>query len=176
MVQGTIPGHELEYQLDVDHTFEKGRIVNVCGNTAAILGEGGLSWLAPHFHVIPLPPASPPSRFAPALPKLPMGGLPALRAHNSPSDVASGFPAPDFLCRTISTHALAKMCFSVCFTQWWAQQWDPTKGFSVVVGLQPAGMVSACCCGSAWCRRTGPLGKCPLVEGALKVCGSWDVS
>jgi hypothetical protein len=50
-VQGTIPGHELEYQLDVGHTFEKGRIMPVCGNTAAILGEDQLSWLVPHFQV-----------------------------------------------------------------------------------------------------------------------------
>eukprot|EP00884_Botryococcus_braunii_P012585 jgi/Botrbrau1/21327/Bobra.0184s0037.1 len=50
--KGTMPGQELEYRLDVKHAFEKGRIMPVCGNTAALLGEDGLSWLAPHFKVL----------------------------------------------------------------------------------------------------------------------------
>ena len=50
--QGTIEGHEHSYMLDSTHTFEKGRHVAVCGNTAAMLGEGGMSHLAPHFQVL----------------------------------------------------------------------------------------------------------------------------
>ena len=49
--QGSIQGHEQAYMLDSAHTFEKGRHVPVCGNTAAMLGEGGVSHLAPHFQV-----------------------------------------------------------------------------------------------------------------------------
>ena len=47
--KGTIPGHEGAYTLDAGHTLEAGRPLRVCGNTAAMLGEGGVSWLAPHF-------------------------------------------------------------------------------------------------------------------------------
>ena len=50
-MQGTIKGHEHAYVLDSEHTFEKGRHVPVSGNTAAMLGEGGLSHLGPHFQV-----------------------------------------------------------------------------------------------------------------------------
>jgi hypothetical protein len=50
-VQGTIAGHEQAYTLDNAHTFEMGRRVPVSGNTAAMLGEGGLSHLAQHFEV-----------------------------------------------------------------------------------------------------------------------------
>ena len=34
------------------HTFEKGRLALVCGNSAAMAGEGGVSWLAKHFQII----------------------------------------------------------------------------------------------------------------------------
>lgn len=50
-VQGTIEGHAHSYQLDQAHTFEKGKPSLVCGNTAGMLGEDGLSWLASHFKV-----------------------------------------------------------------------------------------------------------------------------
>lgn len=50
-MQGTIEGHKQEYKLDQGHTFEKGKPALVCGNTAAMLGEDGHSWLAPHFQV-----------------------------------------------------------------------------------------------------------------------------
>ena len=49
--KGTIAGSEGSYTLDSGHTFEAGRPVLVCGNTAAMLGEGGVSWLAKHFEV-----------------------------------------------------------------------------------------------------------------------------
>lgn len=49
LLQGTIEGHEHSYTLDESHTFEKGRPVLVCGNTAAMLGENGISHLAAHF-------------------------------------------------------------------------------------------------------------------------------
>ena len=50
-LQGTIKGHEHVYQLDQDLAFERGKPAVVCGNTAAMLGERGLSWLAFHFEV-----------------------------------------------------------------------------------------------------------------------------
>ena len=37
--------------LDSAHAFEKGHAVPVSGNTAAMLGEAGVSHLAPHFQV-----------------------------------------------------------------------------------------------------------------------------
>lgn len=49
--KGTIEGHAHSYQLDRAHTFEKGKPSLVCGNTAGMLGEDGLSWLASHFKV-----------------------------------------------------------------------------------------------------------------------------
>jgi arsenite methyltransferase len=49
--RGTIPGSEGSYTLDDGHTFEAGRPMLVCGNTAAMVGEGGHSWLAKHFEV-----------------------------------------------------------------------------------------------------------------------------
>lgn len=52
IVQGTIKGMESAYQLDDHHRLVKGKPFLVCGNTAAMLGEGGVSWLAPHFEVI----------------------------------------------------------------------------------------------------------------------------
>ena len=51
-LQGTIPGHRHQYQLDNGHSFQTGKPELVCGNTAAMLGEGGLSWLAKHFQVL----------------------------------------------------------------------------------------------------------------------------
>lgn len=51
MLQGTIEGHEHSYTLDEGHTFEANRSVPVCGNTAAMLGEGGISHLGKHFQV-----------------------------------------------------------------------------------------------------------------------------
>eukprot|EP00210_Caulerpa_lentillifera_P001291 g1244.t1 len=50
--KGTIPGHENAYQLDEHFRFEKGKPMAVCGNTAAMLGEKGISWLAPHFDIV----------------------------------------------------------------------------------------------------------------------------
>ena len=51
MLQGTIKGYEHSYALDDSHVFERDRPKLVCGNTAAVLGEGGLSHLAKHFQV-----------------------------------------------------------------------------------------------------------------------------
>ena len=51
MLQGTIEGYEHEYILDEGHTFETGRPVRVCGNSAAMLGGHSVSWLSPHFKV-----------------------------------------------------------------------------------------------------------------------------
>ena len=49
--QGSIPDQPYTYALDEAHVFEKGRPARACGNTAAMVGEGGLSWLTPHFTV-----------------------------------------------------------------------------------------------------------------------------
>ncbi len=49
--QGTIEGDAHVYKLDNGHGFETGRRTAVCGNTAAMLGEGGTSWLSKHFEV-----------------------------------------------------------------------------------------------------------------------------
>jgi arsenite methyltransferase len=49
--RGTIPQCESEYKLDVHHVFQLNQPKLVCGNTAAMLGEGGFSWLHPHFHI-----------------------------------------------------------------------------------------------------------------------------
>ena len=51
MLQGTIEGHEHSYTLDEGHTFEVNRPILVCGNIAAMLGEGGISHLGKHFQV-----------------------------------------------------------------------------------------------------------------------------
>lgn len=48
-LQGTIDGHKHSYQLDDYHIFVTGKPMLVCGNTAAMVGEGGHSWLAKHF-------------------------------------------------------------------------------------------------------------------------------
>ncbi|KAK9806764.1 hypothetical protein WJX72_001784 [[Myrmecia] bisecta] len=50
--KGTIEGHEHGYALDDHHFLETGKPMLVCGNTAAMLGEGNMSWLAPHFQVV----------------------------------------------------------------------------------------------------------------------------
>ena len=50
-LQGTIPGHTHSYSLDNHHHFQTGKPALVCGNTAAMLGEEGLSWLSKHFQV-----------------------------------------------------------------------------------------------------------------------------
>ena len=52
-LQGTIAGHEHLYQLDADHKFITGKPTLVSGNTAAMVGEGGTSWLSNHFEVNP---------------------------------------------------------------------------------------------------------------------------
>jgi hypothetical protein len=51
VLQGSIEGQPHAYKLDQGHVFETGRRTLVCGNTAAMLGENGLSWLAKHFEV-----------------------------------------------------------------------------------------------------------------------------
>jgi len=45
---GTLPGYPHAYPLDDHHTFEKGRAMLVCGNTAKMVGE---SWLRKHFRI-----------------------------------------------------------------------------------------------------------------------------
>ncbi|PRW33732.1 Arsenite methyltransferase [Chlorella sorokiniana] len=47
--QGTIPGHPHSYTLDDHHTFAAGKWYEVCGSTAAMVGD---SWLGKHFEVI----------------------------------------------------------------------------------------------------------------------------
>lgn len=49
--KGTIEGHEHAYVLDDHHHFVTGKPMLVCGNTAAMVGEDGISWLSPHFQV-----------------------------------------------------------------------------------------------------------------------------
>lgn len=49
--KGSITGLKHSFQLDHDHNFETGRSTAVCGNTAAMLGENGTSWLSKHFQV-----------------------------------------------------------------------------------------------------------------------------
>ncbi|KAK9866240.1 hypothetical protein WJX84_008243 [Apatococcus fuscideae] len=48
---GTVPGSAHDFVLDENHRFETGKPALVCGNTAAMLGEGGMSWLSKHFQV-----------------------------------------------------------------------------------------------------------------------------
>ena len=50
--KGTIPGHTHSYALDDHHVFETGKPMLVCGNTAGMCGEKGMSWLAKHFDVV----------------------------------------------------------------------------------------------------------------------------
>lgn len=49
--KGTIPGLKHHYDLDDHHTLETNKPFLVCGNTAAMLGENGVCWLAPHFEI-----------------------------------------------------------------------------------------------------------------------------
>ena len=51
VLQGSIKGHEHSYQLDDHHIFVTGKPMLVCGNTAAMVGENGISWLSKHFQV-----------------------------------------------------------------------------------------------------------------------------
>lgn len=51
--QGTIKGSESAYQLDDHHRFVKGKPLLVCGNSGAMVGENGVSWLSKHFEVRP---------------------------------------------------------------------------------------------------------------------------
>ena len=50
--KGTVSGHPNSYTLDDHHKLEKNKPFLVCGNTAAMLGEDGVSWLAPHFNIV----------------------------------------------------------------------------------------------------------------------------
>jgi len=50
--KGTVPGAPHAYHLDDHHRFEKNKPMLVCGNSAAMVGEGGISWLSPHFEVV----------------------------------------------------------------------------------------------------------------------------
>eukprot|EP01025_Chloroclados_australasicus_P020752 TRINITY_DN2189_c0_g1_i1.p1 TRINITY_DN2189_c0_g1~~TRINITY_DN2189_c0_g1_i1.p1 ORF type:complete len:272 (-),score=33.31 TRINITY_DN2189_c0_g1_i1:328-1068(-) len=50
--KGTIEGHKHSYKLDDKFTFVTNKPMLVDGNTAAMVGEGGKSWLSPHFQVI----------------------------------------------------------------------------------------------------------------------------
>lgn len=49
--KGTIPGQKHSYQLDDGHQFVTGKPMLVCGNSAAMIGEQGKSWLSRHFEV-----------------------------------------------------------------------------------------------------------------------------
>lgn len=49
--RGTLQGAPHAYVLDDHHKFVAGKPMLVCGNTAAMVGEDGVSWLSPHFHV-----------------------------------------------------------------------------------------------------------------------------
>lgn len=50
--KGTIEGYPHAYQLDDHHKFVTNKPMLVCGNTAAMVGEKGISWLAKHFEVV----------------------------------------------------------------------------------------------------------------------------
>eukprot|EP01024_Parvocaulis_polyphysoides_P001130 TRINITY_DN10312_c0_g1_i8.p4 TRINITY_DN10312_c0_g1~~TRINITY_DN10312_c0_g1_i8.p4 ORF type:complete len:136 (-),score=29.02 TRINITY_DN10312_c0_g1_i8:894-1301(-) len=50
--KGTIEGHKHSYILDDRHTFITNKPMLVDGNTAAMVGEDGVSWLSPHFDII----------------------------------------------------------------------------------------------------------------------------
>eukprot|EP01064_Diplonema_japonicum_P013835 TRINITY_DN2137_c2_g6_i1.p1 TRINITY_DN2137_c2_g6~~TRINITY_DN2137_c2_g6_i1.p1 ORF type:complete len:507 (+),score=144.54 TRINITY_DN2137_c2_g6_i1:59-1579(+) len=52
LYKGTIPGSPHTYVLDDHHVLEKNKPFLVCGNTAAMLGEDGVSWLSPHFEIV----------------------------------------------------------------------------------------------------------------------------
>lgn len=44
-------GCEKTFELDASHAFPVGKPVPVSGNTAAMVGEGGVSWLSSRFKV-----------------------------------------------------------------------------------------------------------------------------
>lgn len=50
--KGTLQGAAHAYELDDHHKFVTGKPMLVCGNTAAMVGEDGLSWLSQHFEVM----------------------------------------------------------------------------------------------------------------------------
>eukprot|EP01025_Chloroclados_australasicus_P059547 TRINITY_DN7533_c0_g2_i3.p1 TRINITY_DN7533_c0_g2~~TRINITY_DN7533_c0_g2_i3.p1 ORF type:complete len:415 (-),score=69.65 TRINITY_DN7533_c0_g2_i3:897-2141(-) len=50
--KGTIEGHKHSYDLDNHHHFVTNKPMLVCGNSAAMVGEDGLSWLSPHFEIM----------------------------------------------------------------------------------------------------------------------------
>ncbi|EFJ52454.1 hypothetical protein VOLCADRAFT_86558 [Volvox carteri f. nagariensis] len=47
--KGTLEGSDEAYTLDMRHRLVRNQPILVCGNTAAMLGEGGISWLSNHF-------------------------------------------------------------------------------------------------------------------------------
>eukprot|EP01060_Flectonema_neradi_P003337 TRINITY_DN1213_c2_g1_i1.p1 TRINITY_DN1213_c2_g1~~TRINITY_DN1213_c2_g1_i1.p1 ORF type:complete len:397 (+),score=95.85 TRINITY_DN1213_c2_g1_i1:77-1192(+) len=49
--KGTIPGSSHNYKLDDHHVLVTNKPFLVCGNTAAMLGEEGKSWLSKHFEI-----------------------------------------------------------------------------------------------------------------------------
>lgn len=51
VLQGTIPGQKHSYRLDDGHEFVTDKPMLVCGNSAAMVGEQGKSWLRHHFEV-----------------------------------------------------------------------------------------------------------------------------
>eukprot|EP00756_Hemistasia_phaeocysticola_P005183 Hpha_TRINITY_DN13209_c0_g3::TRINITY_DN13209_c0_g3_i1::g.154783::m.154783 len=52
LYKGTVPGHPHSFVLDDHHKLERNKPFLVCGNTAAMLGENGVSWLSPHFTIV----------------------------------------------------------------------------------------------------------------------------
>lgn len=50
--KGTIKGSESAYQLDDHHRFVRNKPMLVCGNSAAMVGEDGVSWLSKHFTIL----------------------------------------------------------------------------------------------------------------------------
>ncbi|GIL72168.1 hypothetical protein Vretimale_464 [Volvox reticuliferus] len=47
--KGTLEGSDEAYTLDLNHRLVRNQPLMVCGNTAAILGDAGISWLSRHF-------------------------------------------------------------------------------------------------------------------------------
>ncbi|GLI64149.1 hypothetical protein VaNZ11_007333, partial [Volvox africanus] len=47
--KGTLEGSDEAYTLDLNHRLVRNQPLMVCGNTAALLGEAGISWLREHF-------------------------------------------------------------------------------------------------------------------------------
>jgi len=50
--KGNVKGCEKTFELDASHAFPVGKPVPVSGNTAAMVGEGGVSWLSSRFKII----------------------------------------------------------------------------------------------------------------------------